>query len=465
VRAEAAAAVLAAAVVAAPAAGADETRYDSFAYENGWGATSLMSPPAPARGMRFPSAWSDGGSENVVFAQDNRRVRLLALDSEATNFVAGDRNGMRDVFVIHRGRGAGNTTGRFELASVASGGRQANAPSRNPSLSGETHVPARCVAFESRATNLDPLDRAGDSDVYVRDLRARRTWLVSHRVRDARDPVVDGRCETVTFAAGGRVLVADARRRAVFVVARGADPDQQTNGEGVASYRVERRGARTALRRGRERLVSDTRAGRPGNGVSGDPAADDRGHYVAFESTATDLCVRRCTGVSADANGATSDVFRRTISRAAPTRDSMQMASYSFDERAQGDGASRNPAISGAGENVAFDSEALNFGFSGQTYAHQTNGRQPNVFSWTFPRARRYGNVKYLARTRCQGGCRGPELEPSMSSRGNYIAFVVWMNEYCDPTRERFAGDRECPLHTDVYMRYMGPSHEGYPEG
>lgn len=449
--------------------------WDMWAYENGWGAVSLMSPPAPRRGMRWPEVWSDGGTENVVFSQDNRRVRLLAFDSDATNFVAADGNGLRDVFVVWRGRGGGNMTGTLERASVARRGAEANGPSRNPSLDGETHASPRCVSFESRATNLDRRDRSSDWDVYVRDLRAKRTRLASRDVRDARNAVVDGRCASVTFESRGRVYVTDLRRGRIFFLARGRDPDQQTNGEGVAyeragqvwyrGFRLRSRAATVRLQRGRERLVSDTRSGRPGNGRSGDAALDDAGRYVAFESTSTDLCIRRCAGISTDRNGAISDVFRRTISPEAPTDDSMQMVSYSYVELAQGDGASRNPAISGAGENVAFDSEAVNFGGAGNSPKTQGNGRLPSVFSWSFPRRRGHGNVKLVQRKRCQGNCLGPELEPSMSSRGNYIAWLVWMSELCNPARERWPGDRDCPLFTDVFMRWMGPSHEGHPHG
>src|SRR5205085_6406034 len=67
--------------------------------------TSLISPPAGDAKSRLPGTWSDGGSDNASFSQDNRNVRLIAFDSAATNLIAADANARRDVFVVRRAHG------------------------------------------------------------------------------------------------------------------------------------------------------------------------------------------------------------------------------------------------------------------------------------------------------------------------------------------------------------------------
>lgn len=194
---------------------------------------------------------------------------------------------------------------------------------------------------------------------------------------------------------------------------------------------------------------------------------DDAGHYVVFESTATNLCVRRCRGISRDRNGRVSDVFRRTLSGGAPTRDSMQMVSFSHAIKAQGDGASTNPAISGAGENVIFQSTATNLRQRADRAKPDENGRIPDIYGWTFPRRRGYGNVILQTGTGCPTTveCPDPSVDPSMSSRGNYIGFTGWWNSLCDPQRPPQLRRPTCPVPSDAFARFVGGSHEGYDLG
>lgn len=109
-------------------------------------------------------------NSSVIFGQavsDNGQV--VAFESAATNLVAGDANGVKDVFV--RNRGAGLTT----RVSVSTAGVEANGESRVSSISGD----GRYVVFESDATNLVPNDNNGVTDIFVRDLTAGTTARVS----------------------------------------------------------------------------------------------------------------------------------------------------------------------------------------------------------------------------------------------------------------------------------------------
>ena len=92
----------------------------------------------------------NGGSYYPSISADGRYV---AFDSDATNLVANDTNGTRDVFV--RDRQAGTTT----RVSISSAELQGNSYSYAPSISAD----GRYVAFQSDATNLVANDTNGTS--------------------------------------------------------------------------------------------------------------------------------------------------------------------------------------------------------------------------------------------------------------------------------------------------------------
>jgi hypothetical protein len=426
---------------------------------NGTRETRIAQPPA-----------ADGASDHTTFSQDNRVVRLMAFDSAATNVVAGDGNGRRDVFLFKRAGGF-SLLGSLERVSVGARGVEPNGDSVKPSVDGDTKSAPHCVTFESTATNLDRRDRSADTDIYLRDLRRRTTTLVSVGHASARDAVVDGECEFVTYEAGGSVWVRDLEDGKSHRLARGTDPDQQTSGKGVAYERggqIYYQGFQKVFNHGNpivkkmapELLVSQGAKGR-GNGPSRNPVMDDNGHYVAFESDATNLCVDLCAGISEDANGVT-DVFRRTISPKAPTRDRMQMASYSHGDgqvRAQGNGPSNNPAMTGAGENIAFDSEATNLRQSIHIAERNTdpNGTTRDVYYWNFPRGRMSGNVSRESRSGRAlddgGYFAGATTNPSTSSRANFIGFTS--------TQAGLSGESNGPGIADVFLRFLGGGPEG----
>jgi hypothetical protein len=401
-----------------------------------------------------PSA--DGPSDNAVWSQDGRDPRLFAFDSAASNLTSGDSNGTRDVFVLKRTPGDGNLGGNLVRASVNSQGVGGNGPSLKPSLDGQGEkIRPHCVAFESTATNLDPKDKTGDSDIFLRDLKKNKTTLVSSGAfKDAHNAKVDGECSMVIFENAGKIWGRDLRPKIkekkgkvgqILFIAQGTNPDIETDGKGVAYERnnqVYYQGFRFEFRRGfvtlgKQKLVSSTPGGGPGDGISKNPDMDDLGRYVAFESTATNLC-GDCTGVQGDRNGPVSDVFRRTISREAPTSDRMEMVSYSqgctsaapssktIDQ--QGNGASRNPVMTGAGENIVFDSEADNLKESTGIREGDPNGHVRDIFYWNFPRGRKCGNVSRESRSdgdRAGGQpLNGDSYNPAESQRANYIAFT-----------------------------------------
>ena len=101
-----------------------------------------------------------------ISADGNR----IAFSSAATNLVSGDANALPDVFV--RDVAAGSTV----LASRDGAGAGISFPSGDPAISGD----GLKVAFVSRFEG-DPLDGNNASDVYLRDLGAGTTTLVSRK--------------------------------------------------------------------------------------------------------------------------------------------------------------------------------------------------------------------------------------------------------------------------------------------
>ena len=414
---------------------------------------------------------TSGSSGNTTFSQDARLVRLMAFDSAATNLVPGDSNSKRDIFVLARGAREGDLSGRLSRVSVAGRAGQANGDSTKPSLDGDQKRSPHCATFQSSATNLDRADRSADSDVYLRDLRRRTTTLVSVGHRNATNGTVDGECEFITYQASGSVFVRDLEADRTSKVARGQNPDQQTNGKGVvyerggqiyqqAYQKLFNKGNPIVKRTARELLVSAGAAGR-GNGRSANPAADDNGYYVAFESTSTNLCTRLCQGVSEDANGSVSDIFRRTISRKAPTKDRMQMASFSWGVsdkypqgvKEQGNGPSNNAAITGAGENILFDSMATNLRQSPGIKTIDPNGATRDVYYWNFPRARGFGNVSRESKpgselSTAESFYDGPSTNASASNRANFVGFT---SAQTGRSGEANGGSIE-----DVFIRFLG---------
>ena len=443
--------------------------------------TSIASPPMEA------GIAADAGSDNAAFSQDGYKASLVAYDSVATNLVAGDTNGKRDVFLLRRGAGDGNVGGQLQRISVGPGGSQANGDSARPSIAGDARRSPRCVTFESTAANLDRADKSSDSDVFLYDLRRRRTRLVSVRATGARNATVDGECEFVTYESRGSVYVRDLVLKTTTKLAGGSNPDQATSGKGVAyerggqiyyqgyfrKFRSRKNGGSYVKKDGRAVLASRNAAGQPGNGRSANPSLDDNGYYVAFESAATNLCEggSGCTGVgSVDRNGPVSDVFRRTLNRRkAPTKDHMQLVSYSqgcnrTDPAAktvdqQGNGPSNNPAMTGAGENVLFDSEATNLKESAGIQIADANGAIRDIYYWNFPRERPCGNVSRESRgsQRREDGSgqpiNGHAVNPAASNRANYIAFTS--------TLTGDLGETNGAQIPDVFMRFLGASDEG----
>ncbi len=203
--------------------------------------------------------------------------RYVAFSSTSTNLVASDTNTFEDVFV--RDLVAGTTS----LASVSSGGAQANGQCLTPSISPD----GRYVAFFSDATNLVPGDTNGVFDVFVRDLQ---TGTTTRESVDSNGVQGNGMSYSASISRDGRYVV--------FV-------SEATNLVQIDTNSVTDVFLRDRLMQ-RTTRVSVSTAGVQGDQFSSPntiPVVSADGRLVAFDSYATNL-------VAGDTNGA-FDVFLR----------------------------------------------------------------------------------------------------------------------------------------------------------
>jgi Tol biopolymer transport system component len=112
------------------------------------------------------SAGGNGDSLPVDLSADGR---YALFESIASDLVPGDTNQAADIFVRDL---VSNST---VLVSISADGGVGNGTSRSPAMTPD----GRFVAFVSAANNLVPDDTNGIPDVFVRDLQAGTTTLVS----------------------------------------------------------------------------------------------------------------------------------------------------------------------------------------------------------------------------------------------------------------------------------------------
>jgi Tol biopolymer transport system component len=247
----------------------------------------------------------------------NADGRYVAFTSSASNLVIGDGNGETDVFV--RDLVAGTT----RLVSLSSDGRQGDGGSGAPAISAD----GRYVAFASDAGNLVGGDTDDSTDIFVRDLVAGTTRLVS---RSRTGGPADGSSFGLAISATGRDVAFESA--ATNLVAG------DTNGLTDVFVRD--------LRYGRTARVSVATGGHPqADGWSAVPAVSADGRYVSFTSAATNL-------VAGDTNGA-ADLFVRD-------RNYGRTYRVSLGAHGQADHDSRGGAMSPDARYVAFESAGTN---------------------------------------------------------------------------------------------------------
>ncbi|MGA9452258.1 MAG: hypothetical protein WBW41_13045 [Verrucomicrobiia bacterium] len=127
--------------------------------------TDMVSDHDPS----LPSLTPSGGASALTACSVSANGRYVAFFSDADNLIPNDTNGYRDVFVRDL------MPGTNIPVSLNTNGVTGDGISTGPSISGD----GRYVAFSSSADDLVPNDTNNAQDVFVRDLQAGTTTLVS----------------------------------------------------------------------------------------------------------------------------------------------------------------------------------------------------------------------------------------------------------------------------------------------
>jgi Ca2+-binding RTX toxin-like protein len=213
-----------------------------------------------------------GGTDSFEVPAISANGQFVAFESGVSSLVPGDANSVSDIFVRDL---QANTTNRVSLSEMGSEG---NAGSFTPAISAN----GRFVAFESAASNLVGGDGNNSRDIFVRDLSANTTVLVSVSATggrsngDSKRPSLSADGRFIAFSSEASNLVpGDTNNRSDIFVR-----DLQTN----------------IITR-----VSGDAAGDIANGISLLPALSNNGKRVAFYSLASNV-------VPGDTNNV-SDIF------------------------------------------------------------------------------------------------------------------------------------------------------------
>ena len=363
-----------------------------------------------------------GVSQGSVISGNGRYVTFW---SEATNLVAGDANGARDVFVHDL------QTGTTERVSRRSDSDEANDDSMMPSISAD----GRYVVFTSDATNMEEDDENGVRDVFLHDRSVGSTTRISYGVggsditQDCSWPQISGDGSTVIFYSAAPELVSgDLNVR--------ADVFAHT----IAS--------------GAREIVSSGLGGSMANGASATSAISATGRYVVFLSWASNLV----EGDAAD----TGDYFVRD--RVAGTTERITVTPTGGVPSVQ---AEQWPlSISADGRYVAFTSAAYDL------VAGDANNERD-----IFLRDRTLGQT-----TRVSVSSKGIEtLQPSfhsaISANGRYVAFASQganlilgdtngeMDVYVRDLQGVYVPNATVVAGTDRFKTAVAVSVAAYPEG
>jgi len=285
-------------------------KWDVFVHDRTTGITERVSVDSAGAeaddDCSYPSLSADG--------------RIVSFESRATSLVAGDTNGMNDVFVHDRATG---TTVRVDVSSA---GAQANQAAQYSAVAAD----GATVAFASFADNLVSGDTNGWFDVFVHDLATGVTERVSV---DSNGAEGDGN------SADPPSLSSDGRFVAFTSVATNLVAGD-TNGA-VDVFVHDRATGLT------ERASVDSAGNQTTGRIFGGAQISGDGNVVAFQSDATNL-------VPNDVNGYL-DVF--THDRVSGATQIMSVSTSG----AQASTTSGLAAISGDGRFVAFTTSATNF--------------------------------------------------------------------------------------------------------
>ena len=254
---------------------------------------------------------ADGASYD---AQISGNGRYVTFTSSATNLVSGDTNAADDIFVYDL------QTSTIQRVSVDSNGTQGNSDSTQPSISND----GRYIAYASTASNLIANDTNGTTeDVILHDRQTGTTTIESRKDTGQQG---DQQCSSPTISGDGSVLAFVTNNTLLAGDVNGAwdyyTKDLQTDELKIMSLTI-------------------------GAGSNGNVDLSDNGRFMV-------IALFDNTLVAGDTNSQL-DIF--IFDR---EQDTITLVSKAYDG-SSGDNSSGRPAISGDGTSVVFDSKASNF--------------------------------------------------------------------------------------------------------
>lgn len=282
----------------------------------------LASTAGGAELVSINSAGTDSGNGSSTIRAISADSRLVAFRSTANDLGAMDTNGVDDIYVRDHQTG---TTTLVSINHAGTGSSNSNISVR-PAISPD----GRFVVFESEASDFVASDTNGLTDIFLRDLQAETTTLIS--INHAGTDSGNGFSDNPRISANGRYIAFDS----------GANDLETTDTDNNVDVYVRN------LQTGTTALVSINSAGsHSGNGASFDPAITADGRFVAFVSMASNL-------VETDSNGL-PDVFVRDLQAS-----NIIVASINNAGTDSGNSASQSAVISDNGRALAFSSQASN---------------------------------------------------------------------------------------------------------
>jgi Tol biopolymer transport system component len=195
--------------------------------------------------------------------------RYVVFSSPAATLVAGDTNGVSDIFLVDRDPDQNalfDTLPDTTRISVGPGGAQADAGSYDPQISGD----GESVIFVSTATNLVSGDTNGQADIFV--WRRATNDVIRVSVSDA-GAQADAPCANPSISHDGTMVAFDSAATTL----------SSEDVLGFTDVFVRDLTAGTTTR------ASSDADGGESNGDSVGPALSGDGLYVAFYTSASDL--------------------------------------------------------------------------------------------------------------------------------------------------------------------------------
>jgi Tol biopolymer transport system component len=337
-------------------------RYVSFTLDNQVSVEDLQTGAVTLASAGFLGPGNGRSSDSIL----NADGRFLMFQSDATNLVDGDTNGLPDTFLKDM------TTGSLSIVPIAT----ANQNSVN-FVSLALSADGRYVSFSTDASNLVPGDTNNASDVFLRDLQTGTVSLVSAHALNLPSLTANGDSNHPTISADGRYVVFESNALNL--------PVQPGNPYGYI-YRKD-------LASGTITLISSGAAG-PANGGSGWPAMSPDGRYVAFLSSATNLV---------SSQPSQTGIFVKDLQTGNIVLASTDSAGQSY-----------NPvpgfAIGPNGRYLAFEGYGIGTVTSLPDYAPD----------YLYLKDLQTGAISTLSTDRG----RGQNFEPNFSSDGHYLAFM-----------------------------------------